>query len=71
MLNALDRTDKAAAPWLNHDPGNDELAEQVSLTTSPCWRRVEILEQQGLITGYQAIIPLSNWGTASRPLSVS
>jgi len=26
------------------------------LTTSPCWRRVKILEESGVITGYQAIL---------------
>lgn len=26
------------------------------MTTSPCWRRVKILEESGVITGYQAIL---------------
>lgn len=58
MPNALDRTDKAL---LNALQGNArltvaELADQVALTTSPCWRRVKILEECGVITGYQAIL---------------
>ena len=58
MLNTLDRTDKALLAALQ---GNArltvaELAESVSLTTSPCWRRVKILEESGVITGYQAIL---------------
>lgn len=58
MPSALDRTDKALLTALQ---GNArltiaELAEHVSLTTSPCWRRVKILEESGVITGYQAII---------------
>ena len=58
MPNALDRTDKAL---LNALQGNArltvaELADQVALTTSPCWRRVKILEESGVITGYQAIL---------------
>ena len=58
MPNALDRTDKAL---LNALQGNArltvaELADQVALTTSPCWRRVKILEDSGVITGYQAIL---------------
>ena len=58
MPSALDRTDKALLAALQ---GNArltvaELAESVSLTTSPCWRRVKILEESGVITGYQAIL---------------
>ena len=58
MPNALDRTDKAL---LNALQGNArltvaELADQVALTTSPCWRRVKILEENGVITGYQTIL---------------
>lgn len=33
-----------------------ELADLVSLTTSPCWRRVKRLEESGYITGYQAVL---------------
>ena len=58
MPSTLDRTDKALLAALQ---GNArltvaELAESVSLTTSPCWRRVKILEESGVITGYQAIL---------------
>ena len=58
MPTALDRTDKALLAALQ---GNArftvaELAESVSLTTSPCWRRVKILEESGIITGYQAVL---------------
>jgi DNA-binding Lrp family transcriptional regulator len=31
-----------------------ELAEKVSLSASPCWRRVQMLEQAGFILGYSA-----------------
>lgn len=31
-----------------------ELAEQVSLSPSPCWRRVKQLEDSGVIAGYHA-----------------
>lgn len=33
---------------------NTELAHRVSLTPAPCLRRVQRLEQQGVITGYHA-----------------
>ncbi|WEL57535.1 Lrp/AsnC family transcriptional regulator [Pseudomonas kermanshahensis] len=35
---------------------SSELAEEVSLTSSPCWRRVKQLEDSGIITGYHANI---------------
>ncbi len=35
---------------------NKDLAEQVSLSQAPCWRRVDALEKQGLIKGYTAIV---------------
>lgn len=34
---------------------NNELAEQVGLSASPCWRRVKRLEAEGVIRGYQAV----------------
>ncbi|NDY93118.1 Lrp/AsnC family transcriptional regulator [Ideonella livida] len=33
-----------------------ELAEKVSLSPSPCWRRVQLLEQAGFIRGYHAAL---------------
>lgn len=58
MPDGLDRTDKAL---LNALQGNArltvaELADKVALTTSPCWRRVKILEESGVITAYQAVL---------------
>lgn len=35
---------------------NQELADRVGLTASPCLRRVRQLEQDGVIRGYRAII---------------
>ena len=35
---------------------NKQLAQQVSLSQAPCWRRVDALEKDGLITGYTAIV---------------
>lgn len=35
---------------------NQALAEKVGLATSPCWRRVNRLEQSGVITGYRAAL---------------
>ncbi|PDT02387.1 AsnC family transcriptional regulator [Rhizobium chutanense] len=35
---------------------NQELAERVGMSTSPCWRRVKRLEESGVIRGYQALV---------------
>jgi len=35
---------------------NQELAERVGMSTSPCWRRVRRLEESGVIRGYRAVI---------------
>ena len=64
MPSSLDRTDRALLAALQ---GNArltvaELAESVSLTTSPCWRRVKMLEESGVITGYQAILSSKELG---------
>ncbi|WP_081339722.1 hypothetical protein [Pseudomonas brassicacearum] len=40
----------------------------MSLTTSPCWRRVEQLEEVGVITGYHAKIDNRKVDTPSKPL---
>ena len=45
LLNALQRDGRATV---------GDLAEAVSLSTSPCWRRVRALEAAGFILGYRA-----------------
>ena len=35
---------------------NQKLAEQVNLSTTPCWNRVKALEEAGVISGYVAIL---------------
>lgn len=35
---------------------NQDLADRVGLSPSPCLRRVRLLEQRGLITGYTAVV---------------
>ena len=35
---------------------NQKLAEQVDLTTTPCWNRVKALEEAAIISGYAAIL---------------
>ena len=47
----MDRKDKAILEALQQDATLTvaELAEQVSLSKSACWRRIQILEEQGII----------------------
>ncbi|MCG2584225.1 Lrp/AsnC family transcriptional regulator [Massilia sp. TS11] len=52
----LDKVDRRILEELQSDArlSSADLAERVSLTTSPCWRRVKRLEEEGVITGYAA-----------------
>jgi Lrp/AsnC family transcriptional regulator, leucine-responsive regulatory protein len=60
----LDRTDRKILEALQEDArlSSAELAERVALTTSPCWRRVKRLEEEGVITGYQAKVDPARLG---------
>jgi Lrp/AsnC family leucine-responsive transcriptional regulator len=54
--DALDNTDRQLLNALQHDARQTvaELAHKVSLSPSPCWRRVRQLEETGVIEGYHA-----------------
>jgi Lrp/AsnC family transcriptional regulator, leucine-responsive regulatory protein len=54
----LDRYDIAILRELQADArlSNAELANRVGLSAAPTWRRVRWLEDQGIITGYRAVI---------------
>ncbi|MFH2133564.1 MAG: Lrp/AsnC family transcriptional regulator [Pseudomonadota bacterium] len=41
---------------------NQELADRISLTPSPCLRRLHALEDEGLIAGYRAILDAKKLG---------
>ncbi len=41
---------------------NQELAERIGLSPSPCLRRVRALEESGLITGYRALLDAKQLG---------
>jgi len=47
---------------------NNELAELVGLSPSPCLRRVRKLEAEGVITGYRAVLDRSLVGCNYEPL---
>ena len=51
---------------------NQQLAEDVGMSTSACWRRVRALEETGVITGYSALVDREKAGfTTSAILHVS
>ncbi|CBA21253.1 Leucine-responsive regulatory protein [Erwinia amylovora ACW56400] len=35
---------------------NQELAEKIGMSASPCWRKVRKLEEEGVIQGYRAVL---------------
>ena len=53
---SLDAIDRRILDRLQKDGrvSNADLAEQVGLSSSPCWRRVKALEAAGVIKGYAA-----------------
>jgi Lrp/AsnC family leucine-responsive transcriptional regulator len=55
---AVDKIDRSILRELQKDGRltNQELAQRVGLTASPCMRRVRQLEQDGVIEGYRAIV---------------
>ena len=54
----LDRYDRAILDALQHDARltNQDLAERIGLSPSPCLRRVRRLEESGVIEGYRALL---------------
>lgn len=65
----MDRIDLKIIAALQKDGrlSNVDLADQVGLSPSPCLRRVKMLEEQGIITGYSATIDRDAFGL---PLTV-
>ena len=66
----VDRIDRAILDHLPRDGrlANNELAERVGLSPSPCLRRVRRLEADGVIRGYAAIVDRDAVGAAYEPL---
>lgn len=58
MTIKLDRYDRMILETLQHRGRitNQELAEAISLSPSPCLRRVKQMEEDGLIDGYVALL---------------
>jgi Lrp/AsnC family leucine-responsive transcriptional regulator len=60
----LDRYDRQILAILQQDGriSNQDLAERIGLSPSPCLRRVRALEESGLITGYRALLDARKLG---------
>ncbi|HEU5047360.1 MAG TPA: Lrp/AsnC family transcriptional regulator [Rickettsiales bacterium] len=54
----IDRIDRKILKVLQENGriSNQELAEKVGLSPSPCLRRLKALEESGIITGYKALL---------------
>jgi Lrp/AsnC family leucine-responsive transcriptional regulator len=62
--SSLDRIDRAILAALEADGRLSfaELGERVGLSKSPCWKRVQALEEAGIVTGYRAVIDPARLG---------
>jgi len=60
----LDRYDRAILDLLQQEGrlSNQDLAERIGLSPSPCLRRVRALEEAGLIVGYRALLDARKLG---------
>ncbi len=60
----LDRYDRKILEVLQSEGriSNQDLAERIGLSPSPCLRRVRELEEGGLITGYRALLDAKKLG---------
>jgi len=60
----IDRYDRLILEVLQTEGriSNQELADRIGLSSSPCLRRVRALEEAGLITGYRALLDARKLG---------
>jgi Lrp/AsnC family leucine-responsive transcriptional regulator len=60
----IDRFDREILAILQQDGriSNQDLADRIGLSPSPCLRRVRTLEESGLITGYRALVDAKKLG---------
>ncbi len=60
----LDRYDRQILEILQQDGriSNQDLADKIGLSTSPCLRRVRALENAGFITGYRTLLDAKKLG---------
>jgi len=60
----LDRYDRRILEVLQEEGriSNQELADRIGLSPSPCLRRIRALEEAGIITGYRALLDAQRLG---------
>jgi len=60
----LDRFDRQILQVLQQDGriSNQDLADRIGLSPSPCLRRVRALEDAGIVTGYRALLDAKSLG---------
>jgi Lrp/AsnC family leucine-responsive transcriptional regulator len=61
---SIDRYDRQILAVLQQDGriSNQDLADRIGLSPSPCLRRVRTLEESGLIAGYRALLDAKKLG---------
>jgi DNA-binding Lrp family transcriptional regulator len=66
----MDEIDRAILHHVQADGrlANNELADRVGLSPSPCLRRVRNLEREGVIAGYTAVLDRRRSGLTYEPL---
>jgi Lrp/AsnC family transcriptional regulator, leucine-responsive regulatory protein len=66
----MDRYDRQILALLqeNAQLSNQDLAEKIGLSPSPCLRRVRALEEAGIITGYRALVDARKLGLGLQAL---
>lgn len=64
MTISLDNTDRQILKWLQQDANlsASELAEKVNLSQSPCWRRINRLQEEGYIKHRVALLDRQKLG---------
>ena len=57
-MRNIDRIDRAILDCLQRDGrmANQEIAARVNLSPAPCWRRIKRLEEDGILSGYVALV---------------
>jgi Lrp/AsnC family leucine-responsive transcriptional regulator len=70
MTVVLDRYDERILEVLQNEGriSNQELADKIGLSPSPCLRRVKVLEDAGFITGYRALVDAKKLGLSMMAL---
>lgn len=64
----LDKIDRKLLCLLQQDCtlSLQALADAVNLTTTPCWKRLKRLEDDGILLGRVALLDPENWGWINR-----